>query len=261
MPYFRSLSCLILLAACGGGGGSSDGTADGTAGGTAGGSTSGSTSSASATDSASTTVTGSGTTAGATSSEPMTTSATGTSPTTGPGETSTTAGETSTGSTSDPSTGESTGGPVGACKAIAGDYGPCDALIGYAFVDGACQLVSGCNCEPDCEFFFADPVACASTCAAAGECQPGNIHGGGIAPDEVGPGSFCDEVDACVDLPELAEQLKELFPELVCEQGQCDGQNCHLLWQGELTAEQWTQICAASLLPGVDELVCMVFGP
>lgn len=199
----------------------------------------------------------------------MTTSATGTSPTTGPGETSaTTVGETSTGtpgSTSDPGTGSTgdatTGGSAGACKAIAGDYGPCDALIGYAFVDGGCQLVSGCNCEPDCEFFFDDPVACASTCAAAGECQLDNIHGGGIAPDEVGPGSFCDGVDTCVDLPELAQQLKELFPELVCEQGQCDGQNCHLLWQGELTAEQWTQICAASLLPGVDEVVCMVFGP
>ncbi len=254
MPCLRLISCLVLLVACGGGGGSSDGTADGST-------SAASTSTASATDSASTTVTGSGTTEAG--SEPMTT--------TGPGETSataTTVGETSTGtpgSTSDPGTGSTgdatTGGSVGACKAIDGDYGPCDALIGYAFVDGGCQLVSGCNCEPDCEFFFDDPVACASTCAAAGECQSGNIHGGGIAPDEVGPGSFCDGVDTCVDLPELAQQLKELFPELVCEQGQCDGQNCHLLWQGELTAEQWTQICAASLLPGVDEVVCMVFGP
>lgn len=260
MPCLRSLPCLILLVACGGGGGSTDGSTDGST-------SAASTSTASVTDPASTTVTGSGTTEG-TSVDPVTTSATGTSPTTGPGETSTTVGETSSGtpgSTSDPGTGSTgdgtTGGSVGACKAVDGDYGPCDALIGYAFVDGGCQLVSGCNCEPDCEFFFADPVACASTCAAAGECQPDNIHGGGIAPDEVGPGSFCDEVDACVDLPELAEQLKELFPELVCEQGRCDGQNCHLLWQGELSDEQWTQICAASLLPGVDELVCVVLGP
>lgn len=257
MPRLRSLACLVLLVACGGGGGSSDGSTGGTTG--------SSTSSASAT---STTVTGGGTSEA--SSGPMTTSATGTSPTTGPGESSTTAttastvGESSTGTpgTSDASTGTTgdatTGGLVGACEPITGNYGPCDALIGYAFVDGSCQLVSGCSCEPDCEFFFDDPVACASTCAAAGECQLGDIQGGGIGPDDVGPGSFCDEVDACVNLPEL----KELFPELVCEPGQpCGGENCHLLWQGQLTQEQWTQICAASLLPGVDELYCMVFGP
>lgn len=262
MPCLRLLPGLLLLAACGSGGGSS---ADDTTG----------TSPATATEpgdtGATTAVTGGGTTADAT--DPVTTSATGTAATTGPGETTTgtpgttagTTGEPGTGTpdtttTGDPSTGDATtGGAVGACQAVGDDHGPCDALIGWAFVGDGCQLLSGCSCEPDCALFFDDAVSCATTCAAAGECRLDKIHGGGIAPDEVGPGSFCDEVDTCVHPNELAE----LFPGLSCEpQGQpCGGEVCHLLFAGELTPELWEQVCAASLLPGVDELTCMVFGP
>lgn len=261
MTCLRLLSGLLLLAACGSGGGSS---ADDTTG----------TPPATATDpGSSTAVTGGGTTEDATGAGPVTTSATGTTASTGPGETSTTpttatTGEpstgtpgTSTGGTTDPgTTGDATtGGPVGACAEVDGDYGPCDAILGVAFQGGSCRYVSGCNCEPDCALFFDDPVACATTCAAAGECEEAQIMGAGIAPDEVGPGSFCDEVDACVNLPELMQ----LFPELVCEgQGMpCGGQNCHLQFAGELTPEVWQKVCAASLLPGVDELYCVVFGP
>ena len=160
---------------------------------------------------------------------------------------------------SDSTAAESTsGGPVGVCKELSYDYGKCLAELGYAFVDGWCNMISGCSCEPDCEFFFADPIACATTCAAAGKCDEAIIKGAGLAPPAVGPGSFCDEVDACVDLP----GLKELFPNLSCEPGlPCGATNCHLLFQGELTPALWQQICAASLLPGVDELYCVVFGP
>lgn len=206
----------------------------------------------------------------------MTSTAAGeTSASTGPGETtSTSSSETGTvqsstntepGETGDSSSGGSTtGDPVGTCKELSGDYGKCLALLGIAFVDGACRAVSGCDCEPDCEFFFDidDPAACASTCAAAGECNEDIVKGAGIADDPIGPGSLCDELNACASSPELEQAFQELFPELVCEQGNgCDGQNCHLLFQNVLTPEQWQQICAASLLPGVSQISCWVFGP
>ena len=44
--------------------------------------------------------------------------------------------------------------------------------------------------------------------------------------------------------------------EFPCEQGQ----SCHLQFSGMITARQWTQLCAASLLPGA-ELYCVIFGP
>jgi hypothetical protein len=200
----------------------------------------------------------------------VTTSATGTTP-----QPSTTPSESTSTTTADPTTGSAdhstgpavtsssgdstTGDPDGTCKEADGDYGPCEAILGYGLVGEKCLAISGCNCEPDCASIFPSPVACATTCAAAGECNDAIITGAGIGPKEVGPGSLCDEVDACVDLPEL----KELFPELTCEPGgmPCGGETCHLLFQNVLTPEQWTQICAASLLQGVDELYCVVFGP
>lgn len=256
MTCLRSLTCAVLLAACGSGGGTS--ASDTSTG-------------APATTSAGPTTSSTGTTISDTGTTPVTTSATGTTP-----QPSTTPSESTSTTTPDPTTGSadhstgpavtsssggdsSTGDPDGTCKEAAGDYGPCEAILGYGLVGEKCLAISGCNCEPDCAYIFPSPVACATTCAAAGECNDALITGAGIGPKEVGPGSLCDEVDACVDLPEL----KELFPGLTCEPGgmPCGGENCHLLFQNVLTPEQWTQICAASLLQGVDELYCVVFGP
>jgi hypothetical protein len=260
MTSIRSLTCAVLLAACGPGGGTSNSDTA-----TSAPATTTTTTGATST----TTVTGGGTTIDATSSDPATTSATGTTPqpSTTPSETtSTTTPDPTTGSTgpvgtsSSSSSGDSTtDDPVGACKEAVGDHGPCDAILGYGLVGDQCIAISGCNCEPDCAFIFPDPLTCATTCAAAGECNEAIITGAGIGPKEVGPGSLCDEVNACVELPEL----KELFPGLTCEPGgmPCGGETCHLLFQNVLTPEQWTQICAASLLQGVDELYCVVFGP
>lgn len=255
MTCLRSLTCAVLLAACGSGGGTS--ASDTSTG-------------APATTSAGPTTSSTGTTISDTGTTPVTTSATGTTP-----QPSTTPSESTSTTTADPTTGSAdhstgpavtsssgdstTGDPDGTCEEADGDYGPCEAILGYGLVGEKCLAISGCNCEPDCASIFPSPVACATTCAAAGECNDAIITGAGIGPKEVGPGSLCDEVDACVDLPEL----KELFPGLTCEPGgmPCGGETCHLLFQNVLTPEQWTQICAASLLQGVDELYCVVFGP
>jgi hypothetical protein len=161
------------------------------------------------------------------------------------------------------STGDgTTGGPV-ACVNVDADYGDCEAEIGIGFDGTTCRSFSGCDCAPNCDNFFPSMTECASTCAAAGECNEDAIDAVALAMDPVGPGSFCDEVDACAEANSaLAMWLVELFPGLVCEQGfPCEGaDSCHLQFQGEITARQWTDLCAASLLPGA-ALSCVVFGP
>ena len=183
-------------------------------------------------------------------------------PTTGPVTTSSTTSSSGPGSSS--SGGSSTGGaPVGACVDVSGDYGACEAELGYGFDGTTCRLFSGCDCAPNCDNFAPDPVGCADACAAAGECNEAAIASAALAMDPVGVDSFCDEVDACVPAgSELATWTLALFPEAVCEPGfPCDGtQSCHLQFQGTIDAAQWTRLCAASLLPGA-ELYCVVFGP
>jgi hypothetical protein len=243
--------------ACGGGSGGgsegSDSSGSGGSTGTTAGTTAGTTG---APTTGGTTTSGDDATASA-GSTATTAATTSTDPTTG------SSGREDTG-TGDSSTGDgSTGDPVLVCKDVAGDYGDCAAVLGWGFDGSACALFSGCGCEPNCDGFFPDPVACASACAAAGECQAGDVEAAGIAEDPVAVGSFCDEVDACPgDDVEAQTWLQELFPGLVCEPGfPCDGDACHLQFQGEISEAQWVQICAASLLPGLDELACVVFGP
>lgn len=188
------------------------------------------------------------------------TSSAGTSTT---GTTSTGTSEPSTSTTSTSSSGSSTGGAGGACVDVSGDYGPCEAIIGYGFDGTSCRAFSGCNCAPHCEDFAADPVACALGCAAAGECNEAAMHPAGINKDPVVEGSFCDQLDACTGDPESAAWLMQIFGKLTCEPANlgCDqGQSCTLSPHGTLDQPVWSQVCAASLLPGAD-LQCVVFGP
>ncbi|MBL9102691.1 MAG: hypothetical protein JNL82_17225 [Myxococcales bacterium] len=259
----------LMLTGCGPGGGSSadDSTSPPAS----------SSSSASATDATSSTpVTGGATTTtGETGGTATATGTASTSSTGGPttGAPATTTGEgpdtaTAVGTTTLDSSGtaagsETTAGPAGSCAAVGGEYGDCDAFLGYAFDGAACKGFSGCDCGPDCAHFFPGPVECAASCAAAGECREDIVEAKALAMAPIGPGSLCDEVDACVNSPELQAWLGELFPGLACEAGGfCDsGDNCHLLFQNILSQEQWTQVCAATLLPGIEQILCVVFGP
>ena len=251
MTSRTSALCLLLASsACGPGGGGETGS-------------SGSASSGSASSSSGVTPT--------TSAGSSTTDATGTATSSaGTGSTSTSSTSGSTGTTGEPLTGSGTastgssssGGGGDACVDVSGDYGPCEAIIGYGFDGSTCRAFSGCNCAPHCDDFAPDPVACALGCAAAGECNAAALHPAGINKEPVVQGSFCDELDACTTDPEYTAWLTQIFGAFDCEPNQFCGplQACHVAWQGELDAALWPKVCAASLLPGAD-LKCVVFGP
>lgn len=246
-----ALGLLLTLSACGPGGG---------------GETGGSGGSASSGGTGPTPTTGAGITT--TDTGDTSTGSPGTGSTSGPG-TSATSTSSSTGSSGEPLTGSSsgsssaassTGGGGESCVDVSGDYGPCEAIIGYGFDGTACRAFSGCDCAPHCDDFAPDPVGCALGCAAAGECNEAALHPAGINKDPVVQGSFCDELDACASDPEA---LTAIFGQVECEPGNqfcAQGPVCHLSWQGQLDAALWPKVCAASLLPGAD-LRCVVFGP
>ena len=259
-----ALVVLAGLLACNPGTGTTD-ASSGQAGTTTSATTMTTTSSMTGSDSASsggvtpTTGTAGATGGGSETGTPATTSTTGVNTSTGT-STGTTTGDPATGepATGDPSTGGATG-----CVDVTADYGPCEAILGYGFDGSSCRALSGCDCAPNCEHIAPDPVSCASACAAAGHCQEDKIKAAGIAMDPVQVGSFCDGLDGCADPgSEQFMWLEALFPGLQCEgEFPCEqGPSCSLQFAGMITARQWTQLCAASLLPGA-ELYCVVFGP
>ncbi|MBA3545681.1 MAG: hypothetical protein H0T76_04290 [Nannocystis sp.] len=259
----RCLLLLVVLSACGGGSGGDTGTGSGPGSSSSGGpvGSSGPTTGATGSEGSSTSspTTSGGITGGATGS----TSTSG-----GPGTTSEplTTGSSTTGTTTDATSSgasSSSGGGGLACVDVSGDYGPCDAILGYGFDGTHCRAFSGCNCAPHCDDFSPDPASCAIECAAAGECNPAALHPAGINKEPVMKGSSCDELDACVVDPESVAWLTNIFGKIECEPANypCDqGQNCHVLWQGTLDEASWPQVCAASLLPAAD-LQCVIWGP
>lgn len=264
MPFTspRLALCLVLSSACGGGGSSEAGGGSSSTAPTTGGG-----SSESGSSSAPTTSTGGHASAGTGSSGGLDTSGSGTTTTdasaTTTGAIGTSSGSASGGTSSGSTGASSTGEPVGGCVDVSGDYGPCDAVLGYGFDGTSCRAFSGCDCAPHCDDFAPDPVSCATSCAAAGECNDAAVHPAGINKEPPKIGSLCDEVDACTTDAARVPWLKQIFARASCEPAgyPCDqGQTCHVLWQGTLDAAQWAQICAASLLPGAD-LQCVVWGP
>lgn len=181
---------------------------------------------------------------------------------------------TTTASTTDPTTTDATTattdptdtdteGTSSACGVADGDYGDCDAALGWAFDGVACQLRSGCDCGRDCALFFPTVVACAQSCAAAGECNEDKLVGTAIAKDlELGGG--CDSISTCgPDDPAFADQLLEYFDALYgCEaDGFCGGQRCTIDAAVEVDEALWLELCAASLDPSLGEIECAVIGP
>jgi hypothetical protein len=155
-------------------------------------------------------------------------------------------------------------GTPGTCADVSGDYGPCESEIGWAFNGGECRLFSGCNCAPNCGSFFDDAISCAAACAAVGRCDTADMKAIFLAQDPFVPGNHCDEVDICVD-GDNRTALGALFPEWTCEPqvGQLctSGTLCVAFWAGTVTTKQWESLCAASLLPRIDDIFCAVYGP
>jgi hypothetical protein len=257
-----ALSLLVALSACGPGNGSDTGSSGGSGSSSGAGSSGAGSSGAPTTGPTTGAITGGATEAGSTSTTPSSSSSPSTSSSPSEPVTSSMGATSGTSDGSGGTSGASTDGNAGACVDVSGDYGPCEAIIGYGFDGTSCRAFSGCNCAPHCDDFAPDPVTCALGCAAAGECNEAALHPAGINKDPVMAGSFCDELDACADAERLA-WLTQIFGKIECEPAGalCAGaQNCHLLWQGQLDATQWPKVCAASLLPAAD-LQCVIFGP
>jgi len=169
--------------------------------------------------------------------------------------------------TEDPSESETTTDGGKMCGVADGDYGTCEAVIGYAFNGEYCELRSGCGCEDDCDLFFDDLSECTSTCADAGFCNTGVFSGEALAEDPFVQGNFCDEVDVCTPNSVL-DDVELLFPDLFSCEGNgfpCDqqgfGQKCTVQWSGEVGPEIWEQLCEASLVPDINKIACVIWGP
>lgn len=185
-------------------------------------------------------------------------------PTAAPSSTSATAttGTTAVTATTGAQTSGDTGGPA-TCGVANADYGDCDLALGVAFDGTECASRSGCDCAPDCDKFFPDMASCALACADAGHCNQPRIKAAGIAKDPIGPGDLCDEIDVCPTSADLELVFKQIFGMLSCEPGMCQGggQTCHGLWQNMLGPDEWKKTCAASLVQGSGDILCVVFGP
>jgi hypothetical protein len=265
MRSFAPAALLASLLACSPGDPAASATT-GTSGASSSTGTAASTSTGTPTTGPTTGASGTGSPGTASSSTSSTSTTSGTSSTTDPATTdpaSTTAiGTSTTGGTS--STG-STGDVPGSCPLADGDYGPCEAELGWAWNGSECTLRSGCDCAPDCDAFFPDAAACALACAGAGHCNEDRVKAAALAMDPIEEGDFCDGVYVCPMGDSALEQtLETLFCMLSCEPGNypCDmGLVCAGLWQGPLGPEEWLKICAASLVPMSGSIWCVIFGP
>lgn len=160
-----------------------------------------------------------------------------------------------------PGTGGSGGvGSQLSCAPVSGEYGDCEAIVGYGFDGTACKPYSGCDCGSDCAHLFPSAAACASSCAAQGECNTGALLAGGIAGSFTEE-AYCDEVFACAADEQQAD-LEMLLPLTgSCEASDtCSTARCSTSLAGQMDADKWTSACSASLLSGV-ELTCWIWGP
>jgi hypothetical protein len=154
------------------------------------------------------------------------------------------------------------GGSPAVCSDVSGDYGPCEAELGWGFDGASCKLFSGCDCAPNCGGFFPDAVSCALGCAAAGQCDAEEMKGLYLAADSFEPGTQCDGVYICTPDSSYSD-VDDLYPGISCEIGICEGytKHCAAAYHGVVTEEQWETLCAASLLPGIDAIYCVIYGP
>lgn len=251
-PHLALFAALALMLACPGGDGGTATTDTAT---TATTTTTGTATTDPATATGDTTATTSGASASATTATASTSSTSGPTPTTGATAPSTTTGDTGT---TGPST---TTGGGGACEDLDGlDFGDCKAIIGTGLIGGKCVAISGCDCEPHCDAFFAGPLECASSCAAAGVCNEGLIEGRGLLMGPCTKDTQFDDTHICGGDPAIIAQL---VPAECQQQGgyPCEEASmCTLPW-GPFTDEEWASICAVSLLPDVELVACTLYGP
>ena len=149
----------------------------------------------------------------------------------------------------------------GTCIQLSGDFGDCEMPLGYGFDGWVCRPFSGCSCYPYCGHFYEDVFECVSVCVDEGHC--GVLHGKALAPIFFGAGDWCDEVNACLDEGTVSSVLT-LFPDADCDSGTsfCSTTvSCRLSDGDEITDAMVHEFCEVTLIDGVDEVECVVWGP
>ncbi len=159
--------------------------------------------------------------------------------------------------------GTTTGGGGELCDDVGEvDFGDCQTPLGWIFDGAGCVPLSGCDCGDHCDAVFQDAPACAGSCAAAGECNKELLLGSGLARGPYGVGDICDDFAVCGD---SSGSVAELIPTAMCSPGAkfpCEeGPSCSISSEGEITEERFEQLCAASLLPDVNLVSCLIWGP
>jgi predicted small secreted protein len=153
--------------------------------------------------------------------------------------------------------------PNAACTIVSGDFGDCEMALGYGFDGSRCRMFSGCDCAPHCGDFFEDITDCVSACADAGHCNEELLVGRALAGNPVVVGDYCDEIGACLDEVSIS-LLQAVFPDPNCndENTFCDSSSsCMLDYHVHITEAVYREICEATLIEGVREVQCVVWGP
>lgn len=84
-------------------------------------------------------------------------------------------------------------------------YGDCEMILGWGFVGVGCIEIGGCDCEPDCDYFFTSVEECEASCdcqGLGGHCQ--QLDGGDCAVCDEGylvhalDGDCPDETWCCI---------------------------------------------------------------
>jgi hypothetical protein len=109
---------------------------------------------------------------------------------------------------------------------------------------------------------FEDPAEDTIEEDAALDCDTSKMLSAGIAPSPWTVGSFCDEVYACI-ASGAASSVTAIFPSAACgvtfSSCMTSAGACQVLTGGTITASQWDDLCALSLLSGVLQIYCIVY--
>jgi hypothetical protein len=135
------------------------------------------------------------------------------------------------------------------CPTVTGNYGACEAVLGWGFDGKVCRQWSGCDCAPDCGRLFPTAQTCAQACRAQGACNSEALVSGGIAHFAVG--ESCDSLLACV--PAGLEGQLGLDLAGNCQAGGicAAAQTCLLKLPPVIDQADWDRYCTASLISGV----------
>jgi hypothetical protein len=137
------------------------------------------------------------------------------------------------------------------CSVVSGNYGACDAVLGWGFDGKVCRRWSGCDCGPDCARLYPTALACAQACRMRGGCNSDALVSQGIG--RLVLGGSCYALLACVPAG-LEGELGLDLPDSCPGGGPCaDGQSCLLKVPADGTIDEalWDRYCTASLVSGV----------